>query len=121
MKGLIIENPDNDNGDIGTITVEDGNCIAEYTILVVVSGTCWVEFDISSANVVITKVDETPFINGEQLTQSTGYNVTIYGWRSSNEIQNVLTSSLTTRTKDSEGGLIIEESTIERYHTGDVC
>ena len=120
QRGNLHEVTPTDNGEIGNIIVTETACQGEYSISVIADPSVWVEFDISSASVVVTKVGGT-FVNGEQLLVNTEYSVVMDGYESPSPSANVFNDYFRIRTKLTSGGSVIDQMEIDRSHTGDLC
>ncbi len=108
------------NGEVGNIIVSETKCQSEYSITVIANPSVWVEFDISSAAVVVTKVEGT-FVNGEQILTDTKYDVIMKGFESPSPSANVINDYFRVRTKLTSGGSVIDQMELDRSHAGDLC
>lgn len=120
QKGNLHESPPISNGEVGNIIVTETACEGEYLVSVIADPSVWVEFDISSAAVSVTKSVGT-FVNGEQILVNTNYVVIMRGFISPSPSSNVLNDYFRIRTRLTSGGSLIDQMEIDRSHTGDLC
>ena len=120
QRGDLHNTPPTNNGEVGSIIVNETACQGEYSISVIADPSVWVEFDISSAAVVVTKIGGT-FVNGEQILVNTEYRVIMNGFESPSPSANSINDYFRIRTKLTSSGSVIDQMELDRSHTGDLC
>lgn len=106
-------------GPIDVVITTSDECSSIWTITVSTASPIWVEWILSDGDVVITRQDMSPFVNGETISSDTVYIGTITNFRSP-RINDFL-SSIIVRTRVSDGGSILNQTQLFREHTGLYC
>lgn len=119
----IVDPPVEGSGRTGVELEQENSCLSTWNVSVKTTSSCWVEWTaLGGTQVVVTKVSPAgPAINGETLTEITGYVVVIDSYRSPNESQNDIILELQFRLRESELGAVIDTKTLRRYSTDNNC
>lgn len=110
------------DGKIGTAIIGDTGCLLSINVNAKTTTSVWVEFSFSGGSIVATRDDAIPFVNGIQMNNEIiDWTVVIDQYVSLNTIQNTSLAQVVVTMKDVEGGSVIDQKTISRYHAGVNC
>lgn len=97
-----------------------GNCVATYTVFAKTTTSIWVSWTIVGPGIQVIKQGGGT-VNGETLTITGTYDVTIDAYKSVNNNQNTSLSQIVFTIKDSEFGSVLDTATISRNSTTLIC
>lgn len=108
------------SGKVGAIAVSQGPCDSVYTVSAKTLTTAWIEWSVLGGGATIVK-DGGTAINGETITETTTYTVTLVGYQSPNTELNDFLIQADFTLKDVEAGIILDSQSVSRFYNGSLC
>lgn len=116
----VIDGEPNDGQITSTVSLDEP-CENKWLVKAKTNTSAWVEFTIPGTCVINQITPAGPFVNGIAITGTFIWEFEIVGYVSPTASQNTILSTVVARIYDSEGGTLLDTSTVNHYHTNLFC